>query len=83
MFSGAFLRMFGKRFYKHGHVIVVYGVDYDRVWYHDPGAGIAACTASQHLDWHVFKNAWHPKKTNKGKGPTLLEVHALCARVIE
>src|SRR5262249_43557699 len=56
MFSGAFVRMFGIRSYTKGHVIVVYGVEFDRVWYHDPQQGMERFEASQVLDWDVFSN---------------------------
>lgn len=56
LFSGAFVRMFNIRSYEYGHVIVVYGVEYDVVWYHDPQHGLAAFEASNHLKWKTFSN---------------------------
>ncbi len=61
IFAGAFVRMFKKRFYKYGHVILVYGTTHGSVFYHDPGLGLNLCTASQELKWNEFKNAWNER----------------------
>lgn len=62
LFTASFVRYLGARYYSAGHVIVVYGVEYDKVWFHDPGQGMALFKASQCLDWKTFRNAWHPRK---------------------
>ncbi len=58
LFSGHFVRMFGMRHRSAGHVILVYGVDYDRVWYHDPAIGLEIAKASISLDFDTFQNGW-------------------------
>jgi hypothetical protein len=71
LFSGMFVRVFGKRFRSYGHVILVYGVDYDKVWYHDPAIGLEAAKASISLEVDTFKNGWNPEASK------MLTVHAV------
>lgn len=58
LFGGVFCRHFGVRLTGYRHVILVYGVEYDRVLYHDPALGIAAARSEIWLDWPEFKNGW-------------------------
>jgi hypothetical protein len=71
LFSGMFVRAFGIRFRSYGHVILVYGVDYDKVWYHDPAVGLEVAKASISLDFDTFKNGWNPRASK------MLTVHAV------
>ncbi len=71
LFTGMFVRAFGIRFRDYGHVILVYGVEYDQVWYHDPAIGLEVAKASISLDFDTFKNGWDPR-ANK-----MLTVHAV------
>jgi hypothetical protein len=70
MFSGAFVRFARTRWYRFSHVIVVHGVEYDKVWYHDPQPGMESFEADQVLEWSVFKNYQKARRAS-------LNVHAL------